>query len=397
VIYSLLLDLILGAVLLGYISYGVKFGLAKSLLVAAGMVVGVAIAVLVSSVIVEAIATPDLRISAAAASGVGLVILGSSIGHTIGHLVTTRFRTPRRRKRRRAAEHFAGALVLGLSVLMLISVMGFGIGNFGSPAVSRTFAGSVMINTVHKLMPESEEALIFQTLSLISKPKGQVVIEDFGSPIVETPKVVAGNVSFAKVLKSVVRITGNGYECGQGMTGTGFVIATDRILTNASVVAGVKRPVVEEPDGQVLVGRVVFFDADANIAIIALEGLNAEPLKEGIMATAGETTVIVAHPLGGPAAITSARVQSVRTFNSPNIYGSGGSPRELYTLSSKMESGDSGAPVLTRDGDFVGIVFARAKDQEHVAYAMTLTELRPAIEKVSALTKTVSSGVCIRG
>jgi hypothetical protein len=28
---------------------------------------------------------------------------------------------------------------------------------------------------------------------------------------------------------------------------------------------------------------------------------------------------------------------------------------------------------------------------------MTLTELRPAIEKVSALTKTVSSGVCIRG
>jgi hypothetical protein len=318
VIYSLLLD-----VLLGYVSYGVRFGFAKSLLVAAGMVVGIAIAVLASSVIVEAIATPDLRIAAAEALAVGLVILGSTMGATISHFATKEFRTPRRRKRRRVAEHFAGVLVLGLTALMVISIVGFGIGKFGSPAVSRAFAGSVVINNVHKLMPESVEALIFRILSLLSKPREQVFTADFRQAVAETPKLIAENVSLATAVKSVVRITGNGYECGQKRTGTGFVIATDRILTNAHVVAGVKQPVIDAPNGKVLVGRVVFFDAASDIAIIAVEGLKAEPVKEGIMARTGETTIIATHPLGGPTSTTAAQESQhlrIRRFLARNIH-----------------------------------------------------------------------------
>src|SRR6185437_9853088 len=53
---------------------------------------------------------------------------------------------------------------------------------------------------------------------------------------------VAGSASAAA--SSIVKITGLAASCGRGQEGTGFVVAPQRVVTNAHVVAGVREPVV---------------------------------------------------------------------------------------------------------------------------------------------------------
>jgi len=232
--------------------------------------------------------------------------------------------------------------------------------------------------------------------AVLSDTRVPVFAEDLDMGNVDNPTGVIDSASFLAAADSVVRITGNSYACGQSRTGTGFVVADDRIMTNAHVVAGTSRPVIEAPNGQVLVGTVVYFDVNDDLAIVAVSGLDARPLSEGIMAQPGDSAQIVGYPFGGPITATTAQVQNTKIFDSPNIYRLGHFPREAHMLAGQVSPGNSGGPLLTGEGDFVGIVFARATDRANVGYAMTLTELSPAVDGATTFTEPVSSGECIR-
>jgi S1-C subfamily serine protease len=211
----------------------------------------------------------------------------------------------------------------------------------------------------------------------------------------ETPTIDTDNADLAESAQSAVRISGISYACGQVKTATGFVVADERVVTNAHVVAGSKRPAIEALNGQVLIGTVVYFNAQDDLAVIAVPGLAVAPLKMGITARADTPAAFEGFPFGGPLSVQAAHIERVGTISSPNIYDSGGSAREVYIFAGDVNHGDSGGPLLSLKGDVIGVIFARSSAQENVGYAMTQTELKPVVDIAKTLTSKVSSGACI--
>jgi S1-C subfamily serine protease len=192
-------------------------------------------------------------------------------------------------------------------------------------------------------------------------------------------------------------VTGNAVACGQSQSGTGFVVAPGRIVTNAHVVAGVTEPVVEALNGDVAGGRVVYFDPVDDLAIIAVEGFDVAALAIGDTLPPGQDAAVQGYPHGGPFTAGAAEVLAVGQTRIPDIYGAGGTLREIYTLAANVQEGNSGGPLLDTTGEVVGVIFARSAETQNVGFAMTMAELDPVVAQSAGLTAPVGSGECIRG
>ncbi|HEY4331077.1 MAG TPA: trypsin-like peptidase domain-containing protein, partial [Ilumatobacteraceae bacterium] len=190
---------------------------------------------------------------------------------------------------------------------------------------------------------------------------------------------------------------GTAYACGQNQSGSGFVIAKDRIVTNAHVVAGVQQPIVQAPNGQALDGRIVYFDPQNDLAVIAVSGLRAPTLALGGPLAVGDDAVVDGYPFGGPFTTGGAQILARSTENVDNIYGTARTSRELYTLAADVEPGNSGGPLLETNGTIAGIVFAKSSTDANLGYAMTDTLLSPVVQQAPGLSSSISSGTCVKG
>lgn len=195
---------------------------------------------------------------------------------------------------------------------------------------------------------------------------------------------------------SVARITGTAYACGISLTGSAFVVAPGRLVTNAHVVAGVDAHVVELPGQDAHEGGVVYFDAAEDLAVIAVDEVDAAPLPLTTTLPVGASAVVQGYPYGGPFTQTPAQVLSVGSAAVPDIGAATTSLRSIYALAAGIEPGDSGGPLLDADGAVAGIVFARAQTDQNRGYAMTVEELMPVVARAGALQAAVPTGNCSR-
>jgi S1-C subfamily serine protease len=390
-ITSVLIDLLVIAAVLGNLAYGLTIGLIRSLIVGAAMMVGLVASLALQFGLFSGVSNPDIRAIVSAAATFSLI----GLGQIVGHLISKKARFSGASSVLWLVNRIAGGIALALIVAVTLAMMSHASGKFGVPQVTRAISGSVAVQILNNVMPQSAERKLFEVLSIFASQRVTVLPEDFGDTALKMPDFAGEDIPFSTAYKSVVRITGNAYACGQGRTGTGFVVAKDRIVTNAHILAGVTRPTIEAPNGQVLSGEVVYFSSRDDVAVIAVTGLDATALTAGVAAPTGERTKIVGYPHGGPIAATAAYVESVGVYNSPDIYRKGGSAREVYILSGAITPGISGAPVLDLDGDYVGMVFARATNQKNVGYAMTLDKFRTVVNNAVILSTPVSSGACI--
>lgn len=387
---SIVLDVLLVVMLLGYVVYGFRSGLSHALFAFAGIVGGVIAAFFLVPVIASWVPAPEFRPLATVISALGLIVLGNVIGSAIG------------RSARRGVEEgplsgldrLLGALATGIAAALIASVVGVSVGQLGVPVLSRAIAGSTVLRTISTLTPDPVEAWLAQVRGVVIESGLPVITEALGIEDASIPVIDAGSPELTQAAQSVVRITGNAIACGVAQAGSGFVVADDRVVTNAHVVAGVNEPVIESPDGQALPGSVVYFDAVDDLAVIAVPGLSAAPLPLGDTVPAGTDAAVQGYPYGGPFSSGAAGVMSVRTTNVEDIYGRSSSPREVYTLAADIRQGNSGGPVLSLDGSVIGVVFARNADNSTVGYAMTMAELDPVAVQAASLGAPVSTGDC---
>ena len=81
---------------------------------------------------------------------------------------------------------------------------------------------------------------------------------------------------------SIIKITGVAAACNRGQEGSGWVVARERVVTNAHVVAGMETATLRiHGTGRSYTGRVVIFDAKRDLAVLAVPGLPADPLRAG--------------------------------------------------------------------------------------------------------------------
>jgi len=195
----------------------------------------------------------------------------------------------------------------------------------------------------------------------------------------------------ARVIASTVRVSGVG--CGFRVSGSGFSPAPDTIVTNAHVVAGLASPVVQRPDGVTLAAQVQAFDPVRDLAVLAVPGLG-EPSLPLASAISGESGTVFGHPLGQSAvAVTPALVARRLVTDVGDIYDTGPGVRRILVLSARIQSGDSGAPLVNSSGQVIGVVFATAIHRPTTAFAIASEDLTPVLNRPR--TGAVSTGPCL--
>jgi S1-C subfamily serine protease len=387
------LDIALVLVLIGYFVYGWRVGFARSAFLIAGIIAGGVAAFFIAPLIGQWVPWPEWRVAAIVAAAIALVIAGNALGATIGFAVAKRMaKSPLR-----TIDRAVGAIATTVATALVASVLAASVGTLGMPFLTAAVGESVTLRTINQVTPDPVEAWLAQARTYAVDEGIPLIVDALGAGVAAPPVVDAGTPALTAAAQSVVRITGTAYACGQSQSGSGFVVAADRVVTNAHVVAGVDEPVVESPTGQVLTGRVVYFDATDDLAVIAVDGLSARPLSLSPALEAGATGVVAGYPFGGPFSSTGAEVVSVATIGAPNIYNTESNDREVYTLAATVNQGNSGGPLLAENGDVAGVVFARSADNSQIGYAMTNTELSPVVTTAPTLDAPVPSGTCITG
>ncbi len=388
---AIVLDVILVIVLIAYIVYGFRNGLSRSVFVIAGVVAGLIAAYFLVPLISAWVPWPMLRPVVTVIAALGLIAAGHALGSAIGRAA----RRGIERSPLSGLDRLLGSIVTGVTAALAISVVSFSVAQLGVPMLSKAISGSTVVRTINTLTPDPVEAFLAQVRGYVIANGLPIVTEAFGGPDPVIPQLDTGSAALNQAAQSVVRITGNAYACGVAQAGTGFVIADDRVVTNAHVVAGVTEPVIEAANGEALSGFVVYFDAVDDLAVVAVPGLSADPLVLGDTVAAGTDAAVQGFPFGGPFSSGAAAVIDVGIAPVKDIYDEGTSPREVYTLAADVRPGNSGGPLLSLDGTVAGVVFAKSGDRDNVGYAMTMTELDPVAAQASSLSTPVSTGECI--
>lgn len=388
-----ILDLVLVVALLSYLIHGLRNGFLVTLGGIAGFAAG-AVAAFVSVPIVSGLVEDSgWRLTAIVATAVLLMIVGNGLGTMIGR----RIRSVVPFSPLRAADRLVGGGVNVVVSALVMSMLAFSIGALGVPLVSQQLAESKVIRFIDGVTPMPVKASMAQLRSAVIGEGIPTLLDGFGqSQPVAVPDTSTDTPALNKAAASVLKIAGTAYQCGQNQTGTGFVVAPGRVVTNAHVVAGVDEPVVETPGGRALPGRVVYFDSQHDLAVVAVDGLRSEPLALAADLPSGSAAAFAGYPHGGPFQSKPATVQDIATVLVPDIYGKDASPEDVYRLAGDVQPGNSGGPLLTMDGQVAGVVFAKATTESSLGFAITMNDLSPVAAQAPGLGSAVSSGQCIK-
>ncbi len=131
-----------------------------------------------------------------------------------------------------------------------------------------------------------------------------------------TPAVSSADV-VAKARPSVVKVHGEAESCLKITEGSGFVVAPNKVMTNAHVVAGAETFSVDA-ERTTYGAQVISYDPQADIAILDVPGLSAEPLKFAeYTAGTGVDALVLGFPGAASFQASPAQVREVTELNGP--------------------------------------------------------------------------------
>ncbi|MEO7349673.1 MAG: MarP family serine protease [Terrimesophilobacter sp.] len=394
------LDAILILLMLAFFSYGWVVGFARSAFAMAGIAVGAIVAFFAIPMIGSWITWPEWRLSLILIAVAALVAAGLTLGSLIGQAISRHVEE----SSIGWLDRLGGALLNAIAAALIAFMVSFSISPLGVPFLTQAIAGSSVLRTIEHITPapirsgmaQLRSAVVDDGIPRILSAAGEV--DDPAAPTVAPtiPNVKTATPPLDVAAKSVVKITGAAIQCGQNQSGSGFVVAKNRIVTNAHVVAGVTEPVIEVPGVGAFSGRVVYFDPKYDLAVISVSGMPTAPIPLGTTLTEGSEVVFDGYPMGGPFHSASARVERVIEVNLYDIYGKNAHTMEVYQLAANVQSGNSGGPLLSTSGEAIGVIFAKATTVENVGYAHTMKELSPVAKSAASFTAPVSTGSCIQ-
>ncbi len=197
---------------------------------------------------------------------------------------------------------------------------------------------------------------------------------------------------------AVVKVQAIASQCGRVQEGSGWVAAPERVVTNAHVVAGAESVTLQVRGvGDRLRATVVTFDADLDLAVLAVPGLDAEPLRRAGVQPPGTTVVAAGFPLDGPYEATPMTVRGTLSASGDDIYGRSGVTREVYALYGDVQPGNSGGPLLTAEGRVAGTVFAKSVADPTTGYALTDAASDAVLDAAASDNTPTSTGACTSG
>ncbi|TFV54278.1 acid resistance serine protease MarP [Mycobacterium sp. PS03-16] len=388
------LDLLVLAVAFVAAISGWRSGALGSLMSFIGVVLGAVAGVLLAPHVVDHISGPRTKLFAALFLILALVVIGEIAGVVLGRAV----RSAIRNRTLRLFDSIIGVGLQIVAVLLAAWLLATPLTSSDQPNLAGAVKGSRVLAEVDQVAPSWLKQVPTRLSGLLDTSGLPEVLEPFGrTPIatVDAPDAaLATDAVVGATRGSVVKIRGVAPGCQKVLEGTGFVVAPNRVMSNAHVVAG-SESVTVEVDGQTYDAFVVSYDPNADISILDVPNLPAAPLTfVGDAAPAGTDAIVMGYPGGGDFTATPARVREIIELNGPDIYRSTTVTREVYTIRGTVRQGNSGGPMINRSGEVLGVVFGAAVDDADTGFVLTASEVANQLAKVGN-TARVATGTCV--
>jgi S1-C subfamily serine protease len=335
---------------------------------------------------------PFLRAVAVIGLLLGFVAVGEVVGATVG-----------RRLAAGLGEGLFGALD---------DVAGAGVGALQGLLIVWLIGGFLAISPFPRLAELARTATTLRVLGIVAPPPDVVagsvaeLLDDSGlpdlfvglepppGPPVDRPTDPAARAIGALAEASTVKVSST--ACGAILTGSGVVFAPGYVVTNAHVVAGSRTTRVSAA-GSTHDASTVLLDPDLDIAVLRAPTLSAPSLRFAASdPDRGAVGAALGYPDGGPLTIVPAAVSGRLIATGRDIYDETLVHRDILELRAEVEQGDSGGPFVLADGTVGGLVFAEARSDPEVGYALTPTSVAIATAPAVGRTEPVDTGPCLR-
>ncbi len=128
-----------------------------------------------------------------------------------------------------------------------------------------------------------------------------------------------------------------------------------------------------------------------------MPGLGAQALVfAGHDPARGAVGAALGYPGGGDLKVMPAAVAGAYNATGRDIYGDSKVKREILELRAAIDRGDSGGPFVLDDGTVGGVVFAEARTDDQVGYALSPTDVAVRINPALSRTTAADTGDCLR-
>ncbi|MFF4897290.1 MarP family serine protease [Streptomyces sp. NPDC001068] len=390
-----LLDLVLVLVVLVYAASGYRRGLVAGCVSLAGFVGGAVIGVWVLPWVMELVTRGSATATVAA---VLTVLVPGVVGHELAGRLALRLRRELDQGPLRVADGIGGAAANAVAVLIVAWVAASVLGASSSPAVTTAIQDSRLLGAVQNTMPDTTPAWFSRATSALTEAGFPQVFNPFENESTARVAKPTGDSVTAAATEAAKRSTVKieGVSGSQGREGSGFVFASEHVMTNAHVVAGITDPSVRVGGvGTSYEAQVVLFDPDRDVAVLYVPRLRAPVLRFDTGAARGDSAVVAGYPQDGSLNLQAATVAAKVPATGRNIYNDATVTREIYSVRSTVRPGNSGGPLLTTGGTVYGVVFARSTSDDETGYVLTAGEVAADATRGAHATAPVDTGELI--
>jgi S1-C subfamily serine protease len=385
------LDVFIVIFLLAALVRGTEVGFVRQFFGAAGFFGGLFLGALLEGKLIHLAHSPNSKAMLVLCVVLGCALLLMTLGEYMGLRIKFMLRETR------VIEKIDRVLGSALALVTMLAVIWLGASifrNVPDGAWQRQIRSSRVIATLTSELPSAPDVLT--KLGHLIDPNGfpQVFsgLEPNLPSEVAMPDMGELNVAVQKTKPSIVKIEGEG--CGGIVEGSGFVAASGTVVTNAHVIAGVIKPFIVDQNGQHR-AQVIWFDANLDLAILRASNLKGAPLTlDGQTAEDSTAAAIAGYPGGNGFTAGPAAVIDSFTARGRNIYNQGDTNRSVYSVKADVEQGNSGGPLLDKNGSVIGVVFAKSTKYNDVGYALTADQVIQSLTAAQKSNSTVGTGNC---
>ena len=388
-----LLDLFLIALILLAAFTGFRRGALLQVLTFGGLLLGLLVGAAVAPEFAKLATNPSTQALVALISFLAIAAVGDALGWMVG----SRLYTVARTSRLAGVDAAGGSIVAVVAVLLAIWFVGLNLAAGPFPALARQIRSSAVVRGLDNVLPPPPSLLaqVRRFLNRFGFPDVFIGIPPAPGGPVKGPTQAQANRAFRDSASSTVRIEGQ--ACGGIQEGSGFVVSPHYVVTNAHVVAGVRRPQVQEQNGGSQAADAVLFDPRIDIAVLRVARSPGQVLDlANREVSRGAVGAVVGYPGGGSLTGVAAANRRVLHALGRDIYGKGNVERDIYELQAVVRPGNSGGPFVLASGRVAGVVFAASTTDAGIGYAITSTEAQSDISRGVGARLRVSTGACTR-
>lgn len=358
--------------------------------VAAGLIVGLGVA----GLLVRVSDSTSMRVLLLLATVVLFVGAGNIVGAMAGSALRERLRS----RSTQRWDSVVGSLLQLLMAVVVVWIVAVPVAaNVGGPLGS-AIRGSRVLSAIDSVVPEWGNRAPEHIARLIDVTGLPPLVSPFqggGAEVEEPDPGIVDQGVVDAVRPSVVHVLGDAESCRRRLSGSGFVSAPDYVVTNAHVVAGTDAVELDTVLG-LKQATVVLYDPEVDIAVLHVPNLGLEPMRSAPgSARSGDSAMVMGFPENGPFTVSPVRVRERLNISGPDIYATGRTEREAFTLRGTIRQGNSGGPLVSGAGEVLGVVFGTAVDGSDTGYALTVRQMDEVVGDYVGLTEPVDTRSCV--